>query len=145
VAVRAAHKHRTWRCPLNANRFSKLTSLKALRGHEISNGAYRVLLAIFNYTDEAGENAHPGEQRLAADTGLSPRSVRNYLKSLTKDGYLVKGPRGHGNGGQGRGFATVYALGMSELPAESRQLDEEPTGETRNLPAKSRQPTGRIP
>ena len=98
----------------------------------MSNGAYRVLLAIFNYTNKSGENGHPGEQRLADDTGLSPRSVRDYLKWLTDQGYLIKGPRGHGNGGQGHGFATVYALGMPDLPAESRRLvdsDEEPTGE----------------
>jgi hypothetical protein len=123
---------------LNADRFSKLTYLKALRGHEITNGAYRVLVAIFNYTDEAGENAHPGEQRLAADTGLSSRSVRDYLKWLTEKKYLIKGPRGHGNGGQKPGMATVYALGMPDLPAEARPLDEEVTGE---IP----QATGEIP
>ncbi|WP_136244641.1 MULTISPECIES: helix-turn-helix domain-containing protein [Mycobacterium] len=116
---------------MSSNVFSKLTYLKGLRGHDMSNGAYRVLLAVFNYTDEYGNNAHPGEQRLADDTGLSARSVRDYLKWLTENGYLVKGPRGHGNG-QGQGFATVYGLGMPELPAESRRLvdsNEVPTGE----------------
>jgi hypothetical protein len=132
--------------------FSKLTYLKDLRGQKMSAPAYRVLLAVFNYTNESGENAHPGEKRLAEDTGLSQRSVRDYLKWLTENGYLIKGKRGHGSGGQG--IATVYAL---DLPAESRRLAtgrieeptgriEEPTGEITSsyrqdyveLPAKSR-------
>lgn len=104
--------------------FSKLTYLKDLRGHEMSDGAHRVLVAVFNYTNASGTGAHPGERRLADDTGKSERSVRTHLKWLTEHGYLVRVSRGHGNGG--RGIATVYAL---NLPAESRIADDEPTGE----------------
>jgi hypothetical protein len=76
------------------------------------NGAYRVLVAVFNYTNAVGQNAHPGEARLAHDTGMSVRSVRDHLKCLTDNGYLVKGKRGHGSGGS-QGMATVYSLGSS--------------------------------
>jgi DNA-binding transcriptional MocR family regulator len=112
--------------------FSKLTYLKDLRGHDMPNGAYRVLVAVFNYTNASGEGAHPGERRLADDTGLSVRSVRDHLKWLTEHGYVQRGRRGHGSGG--RGIATRYAV---TLPAESRAEDDAPTGE---IPS----PTGEI-
>jgi hypothetical protein len=92
--------------------FSKLTYLKSLRGHQMSPSAYRVLVEVFNYTNASGGHAHPGERRLAEDTGLAVRSVRAHLKWLTDNGYLKKGPRGHGGGGQGPGWATVYAVAL---------------------------------
>jgi DNA-binding transcriptional ArsR family regulator len=100
---------------------SKLTYLKDLRGHKMPDGAYRVLVAVFNYTNARGENAHPGEERLADDTGKSQRSVREHLKWLVDNGYLIKDKRGHGNG-DGPAMATVYRL---QPTGESAQ----PTGE----------------
>ncbi len=76
----------------------KLKYLKDLRGHKMPNGAYRVLVAVFNYTDAEGENAHPGEARLADDTGMAERTVRDHLKWLTDRGYLIKVRRGRGKG-----------------------------------------------
>lgn len=61
---------------------SKLTYLKDLRGHKMSNAAYRVLIAVFNYTNAQGLHAHPGEARLAEDTGMAERTVRDHLKWL---------------------------------------------------------------
>jgi hypothetical protein len=109
--------------------FSKLTYLKSLRGHKISTSAYRVLVGVFNYTDAAGEHAYPGEPRLAGDTGMAVRTVRDHLKWLTDNGYLIKGARGHGGGGRGHGIATVYAVALpakcplstGEIPSTNRQ------------------------
>jgi hypothetical protein len=78
----------------------------------MSSGAYRVLVEVFNYTDESGRHAYPGERRLAEDTGMSQRTVRDHLKWLAHNGYLFKGARGHGGGGRGRGIATVYAVAL---------------------------------
>lgn len=92
--------------------FSKLTYLKSLRGQKMSHGAYRVLVEVFNYTGASGRHAHPGERRLADDTGIAVRTVRAHLKWLTENGYLIKGPRGHGGGGHGPGLATLYAVAL---------------------------------
>jgi DNA-binding transcriptional ArsR family regulator len=115
---------------------TKLEYLKALRGHKIPHGAYRVLVEAFNYTDKFGENAHPGERRLAEDTGMAKRTMRGHLKWLTENGYLIKGKRGHGSGGVG--FATVYAVGLDHIPLAELTTAEipRPTGE---IPSSYRQ------
>jgi Helix-turn-helix domain len=118
--------------------FSKLAYLKDLRGHNMPSTAYRVLVAVFNYTDASGQGAHPGQRRLAEDTGIKERRVRDHLRWLTEHGYLIEVSRGHGSGGHG--VATVYAL---NLPAESRTPHDEPTGKiqqaTGNISSTNRQ------
>jgi hypothetical protein len=89
--------------------FSKLTYLKDLRGHEIPRATLAVLIAVFNYTDKSGQNAHPGEKRLAEETGRDERTVRRHLKWLTDHGYLVKASRGHSGG-----RATVYDVALPD-------------------------------
>lgn len=90
---------------------TKLEYLKALDGRGIPNGPYRVLVGVFNYTNKFGEHAYPGEQRLAENTGMAARTVRDHLKWLTVNGYLIKGRRGHGGG-----KATKYAVGIDFRP-----------------------------
>jgi DNA-binding transcriptional ArsR family regulator len=111
--------------------FSKLSYLKDLRGHDMPDGAYRVLVAVFNYTNARGANAHPGEARLADDTGMSERSVRRHLKWLTDNDYLIKGKRGHGKSAATPAMATVYELGR-------------PTGQIAQATGQMRRPTGQI-
>lgn len=122
--------------------FSKLNYLKSLRGKQISAPQYRVLVEVFNYTDEYGHDAYPGQKRLAEDTGMSARSVRDHLTWLVNNGYLIKVRRGRGNGLGGGGECTRYRLNTEpESTGES-------TGVKRQLcvnqPADLRQPTGEI-
>jgi biotin operon repressor len=110
----------------------KFKYLKALRGRGLDSSTHHVLVAVLNYANAQGENAHPGEKKLADDTGMSQRSVRRHLKWLTENGYLIKGKRGHGKGAGVEARATVYAVVLPDHWAES---SEQPTGQ-------NAQPTG---
>jgi hypothetical protein len=119
--------------------FSKLTYLKNLRGHQMSSGAYRVLVALFNYTDASGRHAYPGERRLADDTAIKERTVRAHLKWLTDNGYLIKGARGHGGGGRGHGIATVYAVALpAEHPLSTGEITSNNRQDDFDLPVPAR-------
>lgn len=74
---------------------------------------HRVLIQIFNYTNEAGEGARRGSAKMARETGLSSRAVKQNLKSLVDKGWL----RQQSQGG-GRGHAAVYALSYPKGAAE---------------------------
>jgi hypothetical protein len=122
--------------------FSKLTYLKSLRGHKMSPRAYRVLVEVFNYTDESGRHAYPGERRLAEDTGMSQRTVRDHLKWLAHNGYLIKGARGHGGGGRGQGIATVYAVDLpAGCPLPTGEIPSTYRRDEFDLPAPARPPS----
>jgi hypothetical protein len=102
-----------------------LTYLKDLRGHKIGNGAYRVLLAVFNYTDEHGKNAHPGIARLAEDCDMGESTVRRHLTWLKERRYVVQESRGHSVGAVN--LASIYSLAMPELPLNIERKAEAPT------------------
>lgn len=106
--------------------FSKLKYLRELSGRGIKPGPYQVLVAVLNYTDKNGHNAWPGERRLAADTRMAQSTVRAHLKTLVRDGYLIKVQRGHGTGGKG-GRATNYSL---NLPPRTQHTDDGPIAES---------------
>lgn len=89
--------------------FSKLKWQRQLRGHPISPTEYRVLLAVFVYTDRDGEHAYPGWERLVADTRLDMRTVKAAVRRLVDRGYLMQTREGGG-----RGRANEYALGDLE-------------------------------
>lgn len=73
-----------------------------------------VALMLASYTDGAsGGNAHPGEDRLAADCSLSDRAVRSHLQRLRETGLLVRSYRGRAN--QHARSADVYEL---DLPSD---------------------------
>ncbi|MCV7195398.1 helix-turn-helix domain-containing protein [Mycobacterium angelicum] len=97
----------------------KFAYLKSLRGRTIPPSAYRVLVEMWNYSDENGRNAYPGAERLSEDTGLTVRAVRKQLAWLEEMGYLIK------EKGGGRGRATVYSLA---LPGEQAPTLKNPAG-----------------
>ncbi|GGR60989.1 DNA-binding transcriptional ArsR family regulator [Nocardioides luteus] len=49
-----------------------------------------VALVLATYADRDGANAHPGEDRLAEDCGMSPRSVRRHLAELRELGLIER-------------------------------------------------------
>lgn len=68
-----------------------------------------VALALSLYMNEKGGSAFPGAERLARDTSLTDRAVRENLKILVERGYLrVLNPGG------GRGNAKVFAAANPE-------------------------------
>ena len=91
-------------------RFEWERSLRMLR---LPATAKLVGLVLATYVDgETGENAHPGEERLAADCGLSVRAVRQHLGKLRDVGLIERTQKGRAN--QHARTADTYAL---RLPA----------------------------
>jgi hypothetical protein len=115
---------------VSGNRFCKFAYLKALSGRNFpkGDGAFRVLVAVWNYADEQGRNAHPGVSRLAADCCMGESTVRRHLKWLTEHGYLVRESRGHNVGEVS--LASVYSLARPELPPGA---ERKPNGATAHL------------
>jgi len=73
-----------------------------------------VALTLSLYMSERGDSAYPGARRLAHDTGLTERSVRDHLAGLVKGGWLQLVEKG-GNKGDKR-HANVYAARVPDPP-----------------------------
>jgi hypothetical protein len=55
--------------------FSKLTWHKRTHGHEFTGAEFRVLMSIFDHSDERGRKSHPGLKLLMAETGYGKTAV----------------------------------------------------------------------
>lgn len=62
-----------------SDRFSKLTWHKRTHGHAFTGAEFRVLMSIFDHSDERGRNSHPGLVLLTKETGYSKASVSEAL------------------------------------------------------------------
>lgn len=87
---------------------TKIQPLLTWRGAICESGlpatARHVALTLSLYMSERGDSAFPGAKRLARDTGLTERSVRDQLARLTAGGWLqlvekggIKGEKRHAN------------------------------------------------
>ncbi len=79
----------------NSRRF-KFNYLKSLHGIEFpSDKYYRVLVTLLDYADPDGTNAHPGNERLAADCQCSADHVRKkILPWLRTRGFIILSKQG---------------------------------------------------
>ena len=99
--------------------FRKYTYIKSLHGHAFpSDLYYRVLVTLLDYANKDGDQAHPGNDRLASDCRCHVESVKKIIRKLTKDGYIILVSQGRRQAG-----ASVY-----------RFPDEAPSKEARGLP-----------
>src|SRR5690625_5117581 len=97
--------------------FSKLRWLKTPTADAaLTNSEFRVLVAVFNFTDKRGRNAYPGNDRLADACCTSRRHVRRALRSLEAKGWLRRVEYG-GYDDAGRRRATVYEL-VDKAPSD---------------------------
>jgi hypothetical protein len=71
-------------------RFSKFEYLKSLAGSGLTPPEIGVLAMLLNYAWRDGTRAYPGEERLAADCGISARQVRRHLKSILAKGDFIR-------------------------------------------------------
>lgn len=85
--------------------------------------AFRVLVCVLDYANADGEDAYASVDRLARDCCMSRSTVKRRLADLVKDGWLRKGDRG-GRRGDGRVFATVYALSTPPSMAHARSVEK---------------------
>lgn len=92
------------------NRLLPLFSWRsAICQSDLPSTTRHVALTLSLYMSERGDSAYPGAERLASDTGLTVRCVRQHLKTLEDRGWLVCRVRG---GGAGK--ATEYAATIPE-------------------------------
>ena len=88
--------------------FSKLSWFKRLRGAGLNDAEFRVLVVLSTYTDKEGNQAFPGNTRLAAECGMQPRSIQRILQRLETKGWISQ--RHRGGNEYGRGRANVWDL-----------------------------------
>jgi hypothetical protein len=101
---------------MSSEKFSKLTWHKRTHGHEFTGAEFRVLMAIFDYSDECGRKSHPGLKRLMADTGYGKTAVSEALKTLQGRGWITQTRRGSGTSGK----TSVYEL-VADAPSSTAQ------------------------
>ncbi|TAM63549.1 helix-turn-helix domain-containing protein [Mycobacterium sp.] len=89
--------------------FSKLQWLKGLHGVKMKPNTFRVLVAMFDYTNEHGRRAYPGNARLARDCCCSVSTIERALEELEELGLLRRVSRG-GRSGNGAHWAAEYEL-----------------------------------
>jgi DNA-binding transcriptional ArsR family regulator len=100
---------------------------RMIRHLQLSSTSKLVALMLATYAQgSSGDNAHPGEDRLAADCGLSKRTVRTHLALLRSSGLIRRTYKGRANQHSSR--ADVYEL---RLPTDVGSL----VGTTPNHPA----------
>ena len=78
-------------------------------GHELKPTDRLVALVLSFYMDkDTLEGARPGPARLAAETGLSPRTVKLSMQSLVKAGWIVQTSKGGTRKGGSEKIASTY-------------------------------------
>ena len=79
-------------------------------GHELKPTDRLVALVLSFYMDrDTLENARPGPARLAAETGLAPRTVKLALQSLASSGWIVQTAKGGTRKGGTEKVASTYS------------------------------------
>lgn len=73
---------------------NKFAWQKRLHGVKMNPSTYRVLITIADYANADGSNAFPGEELIAKDCGVSPRTVQRNIADLKEAGWLVEESRG---------------------------------------------------
>lgn len=104
---------------MSNDKFSKLTWHKRTHGHEFTGAEFRVLMAIFDYSDENGRKSHPGLKRLMADTGYGKTAVSEALTALQERGWITQTRKGSGTSGK----TSVYEL-VPDAPSSTAGADQ---------------------
>jgi hypothetical protein len=106
--------------------FSKLNWLKRLSGADLTDGEFRVLVSIFNHTDERGRRCYAKQTTLAAETGKSDRQVRRIIPELVRKGWLTEVRKGTGRSG----LASEFDLSTPETPDTHVRCSDSARAET---------------
>jgi biotin operon repressor len=113
--------------------FTQIPNL-VLRRADLQPGAKLTYMVLLSYAWQQ-DHAYPGQDRLAADMGVSERSVITYLKQLQETGLVTIRRRG-------LGLTNVYVLHRLTPRSEKSALPEvqDSTGlEVQDLPPKNTQ------
>ena len=113
--------------------FTQIPNL-VLRRSDLPPGAKLTYMALLSYAWDK-DHAYPGQDRLAADMGVSERSVITYLKQLVDAGLITINRRG-------LGMTNVYILHSLVSGSEKSappEVQETTALEMQDLPAKKTQ------
>jgi hypothetical protein len=99
----------------------KFEYLKDLHGKRFPRGVRLTLVTILDYANADGENAYPGEERLAADCCVSVRTIQRHIAWLLENGWLIEVKHGRKYGG-----ASVYSVAYGTIPGEANTAAEKP-------------------
>lgn len=61
---------------------------RCMRGADLKLADIAVAYMLMSYADNDGSSAHPGNERLMADTGASESTVKRALKALVESGWI---------------------------------------------------------
>jgi DNA-binding transcriptional regulator PaaX len=103
----------------------KFGYIRALRGADLTLAEFRVLVTVWDYSDEHGRHAYASIARLAADCEVSERTVRRCLVDLVAKGFLRRVRRGHRDGA-GNPWASEYELRLLARPPQPVADDSQP-------------------
>jgi hypothetical protein len=101
--------------PANPTNAPVFEWLRALRGCGLPPAVVGVLAFLASYADPDGRNAFPGEERLAADAGVTPRTVRRHLETARAAGWIARDETRN----RGRGLADRYRLTVPAAVVEA--------------------------
>lgn len=99
-----------------------------------------VLLALANYADE-NRQCFPPVKRIAKETGLSERAVRNAIKSLMDCGAIEKQERRRANGTQTSDLFTLTLQAASNAVCASDRLHDVPQQTAPRAPLTTLEPS----
>ncbi|WP_225422056.1 helix-turn-helix domain-containing protein [Mycobacteroides chelonae] len=77
-------------------KFSKLEWLKRTNGHKFTLSEFRVILSIFNHSNEAGEDSYPGSERIAEEACITRTTASEAVRSLIERGWIREVEKGSG-------------------------------------------------
>ncbi|WP_155771685.1 helix-turn-helix domain-containing protein [Mycobacterium asiaticum] len=115
---------------MSSDRINKIAYLECLRRVKLPDGAVRVLVALFTYSDASGGNIRPGIKRLAGDCCMGQSTVRRHLDLLVERGFIRQVYRGGRTGG-GHAYASGYQLCQPNSTAQNRAVDDDSTAQNR--------------
>jgi DNA-binding transcriptional MocR family regulator len=108
---------------MSSDKFSKLSWHKRTHGHDFTGAEFRVLMAVFDYSDENGRKSHPGLKRLMTDTGYGKTAVSEALTALQARGWITQTRKGSGTSGK----TSVYEL-VPDAPSSAAEAVPPETG-----------------
>lgn len=94
--------------PAEKPKFNKFTWHKEIRRAQLPRIPYLIAMTFFDYADEDGQNAWPGNKLIAEENGIAERSVKRGAEMLRNSGWVFRTRRS--NHAHTRTFADAYRL-----------------------------------
>lgn len=115
---------------------------KAVSAAELPDITKLLAFAVWDFTDQHGGNAHPGNELLAQTTGRSIVTIKRHLSTLRENGWLVRVEESNSRGN--RRFADVYQLAIPNRSGVSQEIPDAEADRVSPDPDRVSQKTDRV-